>query len=98
MERSTGCDYVIPLTEQESGNLDNNKGSKARVRPEEMPVKKGQIIEEIANPEVLEQDYDSHSEAESHRAGERDHDVISAAGSEANGRQVISKLHILLNV
>ena len=54
-----------------------------------MPVKKGQIIEEIANPEVMEPDYDTRSEADSAHGGERDHDVISAAGSEANGRKAI---------
>ena len=68
--------------------MDDSKGNEAEISIEEMPVKKGQVIEEIANPEVMEQDYDTRSEADSQKGAERDHDVISAAGSEANGRNI----------
>ena len=66
--------------------MDDSKGNEADISLEEMPVKKGQIIEEIANPEVMEQDFD---EDESARGRERaEHDVLSVAGSEANGRNI----------
>ena len=79
-----------------SKSLDDSTEGKAAVTGEAMPVKKGQIIEEIANPEVMDPDYDTRSEAESAHGGERDHDVISAAGSEANGRNLAHLLRARL--